>query len=221
MNRDPFNLRSSSSPALNILRNGANTVQRTATQASQRIVTAIGDTIEETPKEKKSDEWPDFQEDESSSASTMSYGLPQNGPTQRHPDQWSRAGQDGHGHGHAEGISEKVTNMFNPERRDSLPMYKDKPYGYPGTSRRSAFRKKRTVGIALATMAGLSWWFGVLSPLSYFSSGDESTTSSSSWSLFGASKPKVDWDGRAKSVREAFQLSWAGYEKYAWGKFCM
>jgi hypothetical protein len=214
MNRDPFNIRRSPLPAFQLLRNGADTIQRTANQASQRIVSAIGDTTNDIGLNKKfeDDDQPEPAEEESR-ASTMSYALPQNGPTQRHPDQWSRAGQDGHAEG---GIGEKVTNMFNPERRDSLPMYKDKPFGGRG-SRRSAWGKKRTVGLLLGTLAGLSWWFGILSPLSYISGGGESSESTSSWSLFGSSKTKTNWDARAQSVREAFQLSWAGYEKYAWG----
>jgi hypothetical protein len=217
MNRDPFNIRRSPLPAFQLLRNGADTIQRTANQASQRIVSAIGDTKNDIGLKKKIDDELDTEsetEGEESRASTMSYALPQNGPTQRHPDQWSRAGQDGHSEG---GISEKVTNMFNPERRDSLPMYKDKPFGYPGSSRKAAWKKKRTVGLVLGTLAGLSWWFGVLSPLSYFSGDGQLKSATSSWSLFGSSKPKNDWDARAQSVREAFQLSWAGYEKYAWG----
>lgn len=216
MNRDPFNVRRSPLPAFQLLRNGADTIQRTASEASQRIVSAIGDT-NDTGLRKKNDDEP-VTTVEASSASTMSYALPQNGPTQRHPDQWSRGGQNGHSEG---GISEKVTNMFNSERRDSLPMYKDKPFGYSGSSRRSAWRKKRTVGLVLGSLAGLSWYFGILSPLSYFS-GEGEGSSPSSWSLFGASKSNVDWDARAQSVREAFQLSWAGYEKYAWGmsRFC-
>jgi len=213
MNRDPFNVRRSPLPAFQLLRNGADTLQRTANQASQRIVSAIGDADNIGLKKKTDDEPEPAVED--TSASTMSYALPQNGPTQRHPDQWSRAGQDGHGEGG--GIGEKMTNMFNPDRRDSLPMYKDKPFGYSGSSRRAAWKKKRTVGLVLGTLAGLSWWFGVLSPLSYISGGGESSDSASSWSLFGSSKSKSNWDARAQSVREAFQLSWAGYEKYAWG----
>jgi hypothetical protein len=214
MNRDPFNIRRSPLPAFQLLRNGADTIQRTANQASQRIVSAIGETADDIGLKKKSDNDGDEPEStiEETRASTMSYALPQNGPTQRHPDQWSRAGQDGHTEG---GISEKMTNMFNPERRGSLPMYKDKPFGH--SSKKSAWKKKRTVGLVLGTLGGLSWWFGVLSPLSYISGGGEAGGSAWSWSLFGASKSKTNWDARAQSVREAFQLSWAGYEKYAWG----
>lgn len=219
MNRDPFNVRRSPSPALHLLRNGANTIQRTASQASQRIVSAIGE-ADEIGLGKKRDDGPEtLSAEEEGKAATMSYALPQNGPTQRHPEQWSRAGQNGHTEG---GISEKVNNMFNPERRDSLPMYKDKPYGYPGSSRKLPwFRKKRTVGMILGSLALMSWWFGILSPLSYVSGDGQKkpASSSSSWSLFGGSKPKVNWEERAQSVKEAFQISWAGYEKFGWGTF--
>jgi len=123
-------------------------------------------------------------------------------------------------------MSEKMTDMFNTSRRDSLPMYKDKPKGFYGSSRRLPwFRKKRTVAVVLGSLAGLSWWFGILSPLSYFSSsseadatGSKSALSGSSWSLLAGGKgEKIDWDKRAERVKDAFKISWAGYEKYAWG----
>ena len=215
-NRDPFNLRTSS-PALHLLRTGANTVQQRALQASQIIVAAVQapDDIGLSKKQEEEDVVVDGE-----SAATMSYALPQNGPTHRHGDNWSRAGEGGKSDN---GIGEKMSNMFNTDRRDSLPMYKDKPTGYFGNSRRLPwFKKKRNVAIALGSLAGLSWWFGILSPLSYFSSGGEASTTKSggSWGLLSGSKgAKVDWDERADKVRDAFKISWAGYEKYAWGTF--
>ncbi|OQO07459.1 hypothetical protein B0A48_07156 [Cryoendolithus antarcticus] len=150
----------------------------------------------------------------------MSYALPQNGPTHRQPDQWSKAGEGGQS---GSGLSEKISGVFNSDRRDSLPMYKDKPAGH-GSRRQPWFRKKRTIGVVLGSLAGASWWFGVLSPLSYFSSsgeavkGTSSSKSGSSWSLLGSSKTSnVNWDERAERVKDAFKISWSGYEKYAWG----
>jgi mannosyl-oligosaccharide alpha-1,2-mannosidase len=32
------------------------------------------------------------------------------------------------------------------------------------------------------------------------------------------SEKHVDWNARREKVREAFQVSWEGYEKEAWGK---
>lgn len=219
--RDPFNLRNKTGPALHLLRNSANTLQQQALQASQKVASSLRD-LDDIGHGKKHE---DFQEHvDEDRAATMSYALPQNGPTHRHgAGDWSRVGEGGQLNGGA--ISEKMNDMFNSSRRDSLPMYKDKPKGFYGNSRRMPwFRKKRTVAVVLGSLAGLSWWFGILSPLSYFSSGGDtaststSSTSSSSWSLLGGSKGgKVDWDERAERVKDAFKISWAGYEKYAWG----
>jgi hypothetical protein len=55
MNRDPFNIRRSPLPAFQLLRNGADTLQRTASQASQRIVSAIGELDDEIGQKKKTD----------------------------------------------------------------------------------------------------------------------------------------------------------------------
>ena len=104
-------------------------------------------------------------------------------------------------------------------------MYKDKPFGYPTSERRKPwYKRRRNAALVLGSLAGLSWWFGILSPLSYLASGSSSDVvpskakSESSWSLFGGGKTTtVDWDERAERVKDAFKLSWAGYEKYAWG----
>jgi hypothetical protein len=56
MNRDPFNIRRSPLPAFQLLRNSADTIQRTANQASQRIVSAIGDTTNDIGLRKKVDD---------------------------------------------------------------------------------------------------------------------------------------------------------------------
>ncbi|KAI7189820.1 hypothetical protein KC316_g6090, partial [Hortaea werneckii] len=75
------------------------------------------------------------------------------------------------------------------------------------------------MGLVLAGLAGLSWYFGILSPLSYLSgssSGVEGKKSTSS-SWFGGSTA-ADWDARAEQVREAFRTSFADYEKYGWGQ---
>ncbi|KAF2169047.1 glycoside hydrolase family 47 protein [Zasmidium cellare ATCC 36951] len=144
------------------------------------------------------------------------YGLP-NGAA----SQWESSGRARFHHNDTEGFGEKVTNMFTGGRKDSLPMYKDKPYNYSGPGGRRHLppwaRKKRTLGGVLAVLALLSWWFGVLSPLSWISSkssGEASKTQSKGW--FGG-KEVVNWDERAERVKDAFKISWAGYEKYGWG----
>jgi hypothetical protein len=207
-------------PSAYLLRSSASTVQQQALQVSQKIVSVV-QASDDLGLARKQDDYHSAWEEEGSSASTMSYALPQNGPTHRHGDNWSRSGEGGQANA---GIGEKMSTMFNAERRDSLPMYKDKPAGYFGNSRRLPwFKKKRNVAVALGSLAGISWWFGILSPLSYFGSVAEvssKSSTSSSWTLLGSSKgPKVDWDERADKVRDAFKISWAGYEKYAWGMF--
>jgi len=198
-NRDPFNLRRSPVPASNLFRSNAAFGQAAIVPAEKsRTVSKI----------------------ESSPPNMSSYAPSLSGPTQRHPEMWQGSRSNGHANGSVgEKISEKMSGMFNSDRRDSLPMYKDKPRGvYPGSRRHMPwFRRKRTVALVLVSLAGLSWWFGILSPLSYFSSSSEGAPkkSKSSWSLLGSSR--VDWNGRADKVRDAFKASFADYEKHGWG----
>lgn len=225
--RDPFNLRNNASPALNLLRNSARTAQQHAIQTSQKIVAAVTEP-DEIGLAKKREEHvtetglgaPTWKDGSSNShAATMSYALPQNGPTHRHTEQWSRFGEE-HTANTNPSMSEKMSDMFGNGRRDSLPMYKDKPAGYFGASARRGvwYRRKRVVAAVLGSMAGLSWWFGILSPLSYVSGGGQQE-GGKSWSLTGGGKGEVvDWGNRAERVKDAFKISWGGYEKYAWGR---
>lgn len=154
----------------------------------------------------------------------------QDGPTHRQPQlqqtqQWQSAQSrysDPHEHSNG-GISEKFNEFFGSDRGESLPMYKDKPRGaYPGSSRRKKWwQRRRTVGGVLVVFAVMSWWFGMLSPLSWFTRGepDESQRKSASerkGSWFGIGRT-VDWDERADRVKEVFKTSFKGYEQHAWG----
>ncbi|KAK1809160.1 mannosyl-oligosaccharide alpha-1,2-mannosidase, partial [Friedmanniomyces endolithicus] len=147
---------------------------------------------------------------------------PPSGPTHRHGDSWQSSGQSrftANGYAPA-GVSEKIGDIFGSDRKGSLPMYKDKPYQYPSGRRKMPwFRRKRVIASILLSVAGLSWWFGILSPLSFLTGGSETTVSKkskSSWNLFG-SGGGPDWDNRVEKVREAFRISFADYEKHAWG----
>ncbi|KAK0266911.1 mannosyl-oligosaccharide alpha-1,2-mannosidase [Friedmanniomyces endolithicus] len=151
----------------------------------------------------------------------MAYAPP-SGPTHRHGDSWQSSGQsrfNANGYAPA-GVSEKIGDIFGSDRKGSLPMYKDKPYQYPSGRRKMPwFRRKRVIASILLSVAGLSWWFGILSPLSFLTGGLETTVSKkskSSWNLFG-SGGGPDWDDRPGKVREAFRVSFADYEKHAWG----
>ena len=145
----------------------------------------------------------------------------QNGAVHRNPDVW-QSSQSRYGstsYSHTNDISEKVSGFFGADRKDSLPMYKDKPYDYPARRKGRWYRQKRTVAIALTSLALISWWFGILSPLSYFMSDDDRVPvkqkSKSSW--FGGKVSAAEWESRAEKVKDAFKLSFHGYEKYAWG----
>lgn len=208
-NRDPFNLRSTSGPAYNLLQtrpvgSGERLVQRSAAVAEGGRDTAV-DAVAEA-------------------AADMSSYAPnyQNGPTHRNPDLWqsSQSRHVSNTYAQTNGIGEKLSGFFGADRQDSLPMYKDKPYAYPGRRKTGPwFKQKKTVAVVLTSLALISWWFGILSPLSYVTS-DESLPpakgkSKSSW--FGGKVSDSEWALRAGKVKDAFKLSFAGYEKYAWG----
>lgn len=152
-----------------------------------------------------------------------SYAPPhQNGPTQRHPDLWQSTRyvpSDGNS------IKDRVNGYFGGDRHD-LPLYKDKPT-YKSGRRAGApwYKQRRTVAVALTGLALLSWWFGILSPLSFFTrsgSGDtvaqlSNSKSSSGSSWFGGTSGAKDWESRREKVKEVFKISFDGYEKHAFG----
>ena len=84
-----------------------------------------------------------------------------------------------------------------------LPMYKDKPYFYPSSQR----RKSRRFWIALVVVALVLAWYG-------FGPTFKQEQHSIGSKLFGA---RVDWRARQEQVKQAMEISWSGYEKYAWG----
>lgn len=206
-NRDPFGLRrsASNSPAGNILRSSATVVEHKTRDLAGRGVQALAQSTD-------------------SAREVMSSYAPPNGPTHRHPETWnsaqSRFGEQPHVNGNGGGITEKVSEFFASDRKEELPMYKDKPYAYPGRRKRQWWQQRRYVAGALVSLAFLSWWFGILSPLSYFTSGEtdiagQQKSKSNRWFSSGEA---VDWDARAEKVRETFKTSFAGYEKHAWGR---
>lgn len=149
----------------------------------------------------------------------MSFNIPKNVPNfgAQHRDledkAWSRLSRNRGGDGgFMNGVQSKVSHYFED---DSLPMYKDKPYGY---GRRRWWRRKRvmsTIALGLLTFLWLTGFIG----------GKDkklSSTSKATWTWLGMSKSNkvADWDERRQSVVEAFELSWDTYSRYAWGRFC-
>lgn len=100
-----------------------------------------------------------------------------------------------------------------------LPMYKDKPYNYPSSRRRG----RKRIYLTLSLFLGVFWlyykgWFaGEASE--YAATGDVVDAKSLWGTLSSGSKGPVNWSQRREQVKKAMEISWAGYEKYAWGMF--
>lgn len=242
-NRDPFNLRRKS-PASQLFRSTSNS-----------SLNSNNSNRDSNPPHHDRHLSPNYSPNASqnhgssiASSSMSGYGIPASGgpaAASHSVDNWQSSGrsrfQHTNNHDAQQTLSEKVGDtiggMFGDGRKESLPMYKDKPsnfYGPGGRNARQWMRRKRTLGAGLGVLAVLSWWFGILSPLSWIGGGSSDTKGSASpatpvsggqkqqsgsgWGLWSG-KEKVDWNERALSVKDAFQISWAGYEKYGWGMY--
>lgn len=114
------------------------------------------------------------------------------------------------------GVLGSVGGYFDSSRNSSLPMYKDKPYAYPPSHRQApVYRRKSGFFLLLVVVGALFYFFGgeshkerVRAPLRKLS-----------WLAKDSKKVSVeaDWLKRREHVVEAFELSWAAYERYAWG----
>ena len=112
------------------------------------------------------------------------------------------------------GIAGKIDEYFD---KKELPMYKDKPYNYATSKRRnSRIPPRRVLALVVLAVILFLYFLGVIPADSITT--PSSGTSTSSWGWFGRSGSSVDWEARRKAVKEAFILSWDGYEQYAWGK---
>ena len=120
--------------------------------------------------------------------------------------------QNGHT---SNGIGQKLEGFFDNRQ---LPMYKDKPYSYAASRRRAPLYKrwKVIVGAVLGILA-LFYLFGPSASRTPKSKGKSTGGAGLSW-LRGPDAAAVDWNERRERVKEAFMLSWDGYEHYAWGK---
>ncbi|KAF2876371.1 glycoside hydrolase [Massariosphaeria phaeospora] len=131
-------------------------------------------------------------------------------------------------------IPHNVPNFENAQRRfednvwgkftgneKGLPMYKDKPAQYG--SRKGAGRwlkGKSGAGLLALVVFGCLYWLGWSGSGGTQGDGVASGKTSGGWSsvISGAKKtPAVDWEKRRDNVREAFLLSWKGYEEHGWG----
>ncbi|KAH8905389.1 endoplasmic reticulum mannosyl-oligosaccharide 1,2-alpha-mannosidase [Coniochaeta sp. PMI_546] len=150
----------------------------------------------------------------------MSFNVPKNVPSFTNPQReledrlWPSSGVSSRRA--AGNIGAKVGGILHPERT-TLPMYKDKPYGYPASQRaRPVYRRKRTVGFFFLLLVVFMWYFGALS-----GHQEKVRRRVGGWGWLkddkGKAKSKADWLRRRERVVEAFELSWDAYARYAWG----
>ncbi|KAL8747435.1 MAG: hypothetical protein Q9190_000696 [Brigantiaea leucoxantha] len=146
----------------------------------------------------------------------MSYALPRNVNTHRHRENGWLGSTTQNGHT-GTSVGAKLDGFFD---KRELPMYKDKPYSYAASRRSKPLyqRWRFTFGILLFLFA-LLFWFGLFS-----TTGSKNATKGKvkgSWSWLNQPSPSalIDWDERREKVKDAFKLSWDGYEKYAWDLF--
>lgn len=206
--RDPFGIHRKN--ALSILKT---TVPRAAVNFTERAVEASINALE---KSKKAVDDID-----------MSFSVPKNVPSFSNPQRvvedhvWGNTavarggkGSNPKNTGILGGVQDKVGSLFDD--RNSLPMYKDKPYAYPPSYRaRPLWRRKRIIGIVLLVIL-LLYYFGA-----FGRHHDTVVASTPIWAWLTAnsgSGRSADWLGRRERVVEAFTLSWDAYERYAWGK---
>lgn len=151
----------------------------------------------------------------------MSFSVPRNVPSFNNAQRgvedgyWMSSGILRGPNGHASnGIGGRLDKFFDKRQ---LPMYKDKPYNYAASARNSRwYQKRRNLGGAVLIILGLAYWYGVLS--SAIEVAPVASRVTTSWSWGGkATNLKADWNDRREKVKDAFVISWDGYEKHAWG----
>ncbi|KAI0478725.1 glycoside hydrolase family 47 protein [Xylariaceae sp. FL0804] len=198
--RDPFNLRQQSAQsALAILRT---TASRAAADLTDRALEASANAIE---KGKQAVDELDM----------SSFSVPKNVPSFNNPQ---RVAEDSIWGSNAVARGpNKSGNLLGgvqdrlSQSRDSLPMYKDKPYAYPASQRsKPLWRRKSSLGLVLLLVA-LLYYFGAFER-------HHDTVSSWTWLSPGSeSGEAADWPQRRERVVEAFELSFDSYSRYAWG----
>ncbi|KAF2737876.1 seven-hairpin glycosidase [Polyplosphaeria fusca] len=129
-------------------------------------------------------------------------------------------------------LPRNVPNFENAQRRfednvwgkftgneKGLPMYKDKPTSYGPRRGGPWFRRKRNIGIGALLLFSFLYWFGWSGKTEAQDGKKPAAGSGSTWgSILGGKKSgKVDWEQRRQAVKDAFLISWHGYEEHGWG----
>lgn len=208
--RDPFNLRRS--PAYHILRG---TARQAALQVTLRVKEAGAQALEAGSQALDTG----IRTLEDMSAFSVPRSVPSFTDPQRENENaaWASSGITARAHsagGVMSGMQDRVGSLF--EKNRDLPMYKDKPYSYVSSRRRSSlWRKKRTFasgGVFLILVLYFLGFFG--------GSTDSDRKSNDAWTWLQRpekSGSNIDWLSRREHVVEAFTLSWDAYDRNAWG----
>ncbi|RJE26560.1 Mannosyl-oligosaccharide 1,2-alpha-mannosidase [Aspergillus sclerotialis] len=168
----------------------------------------------------------------------MAFQLPQNTPSFSSPqrpleDSYWHANRNSHsnrlpGYGlpRSAGIPNKLSSFFDNDR--ALPMYKDKPYFAPRRTGPRSRRRKALYGSLSLFLLLVLWYYwsgtGVWKGSrldsakgeelwKWMQSLEDQDSNYGKWSQ----QRSIDWTERREKVRDAFIVSWDGYEKYAWG----
>lgn len=117
------------------------------------------------------------------------------------------------------GLSTKAGGFFENDR--TLPMYKDKPYFQP---RRTAPRRgwKTILTVLAVSTFGLFWFFYNSDSSATVKIPESKDKGADLWKWMRTFEDKTpiknpDWNARREKVRDAFIVSFDGYEKNAWG----
>ena len=110
-------------------------------------------------------------------------------------------------------FEDHVWNKFSGNEKE-LPMYKDKPTY--GAREGGWFSGKKRIGVIALVVLGAVYWLGWSSRGS--SEGGVDNGKKTGW-MPGKQPGKkgVDWNLRRENVKDAFLLSWKGYEEHGWG----
>ena len=203
MNGRPFDLHRP--PAINILRGSATQL---AAQISEKVRESGAQAYESGIQ----------------TLGEMSFAVPKNVPSFSSPQRelenkyWGASGvtaRSAHSNGGVmSGMQDRMGGLFG-ENKD-LPMYKDKPYSYATSKRhRPLWKRRRLHGLGLLLLLVLLWFFGVFKDDTVARQKAKDT-----WRWLQRPEkggPGIDWFDRRERVKEAFELSWDAYERYAWG----
>ncbi|EFX01449.1 mannosyl-oligosaccharide alpha-1,2-mannosidase [Grosmannia clavigera kw1407] len=225
--RDPFGLHRN--PTFGILRATANQAAR---EIKHRAIEAGAHALERGKQAREAVETAVETALESASAVTddMAFSVPRNVPSFNNPQRiaedqlWGAAtGKTNTGNrGGRNNILDAVGGLFEsgiPGRSSqTLPMYKDKPYGYlPSERARPVYRRKRVLGLVFFVFLAALYYLG------WFDAHKDRVprVPLPSWDWLNGKDEKAhsraDWLDRRERVVEAFELSWDAYERYAWG----